>query len=208
MSETKMMRPPMEVQYREELEALAANDAARKPIGWKLSPQAVRTFILGSKKPLPYNGKEITIKKKYYGNDTLIERCIDHEHGDRAVTHFRRISPSDAAGTGTPPEAGLRADASGFSVLQLKLETGRTHQIRVHMAAVGHPLLGDSLYNPSVIPLFEKGRPLPGAELPYGLARQALHSWKLDLTHPITKEPMHFTAPVPDDMAVLLNMSG
>ncbi len=85
MSETKMMRPPMEVQYREELEALAANDAARKPIGWKLSPQAVRTFILGSKKPLLHNGKEITIKKKYYGNDTLIERCIVTLAGNRGL---------------------------------------------------------------------------------------------------------------------------
>ncbi len=85
MSETKMMRPPMEVQYHEELEALAANDAARKPIGWKLSPQAVRTFILGSKKPLQYDGREITIKKKYYGNDALIERCIVTLAGNRGL---------------------------------------------------------------------------------------------------------------------------
>ena len=85
MSETKMMRPPMEVQYREELEALAQQDTARKPIGWKLSPQAVRTFILGSKQPVPYGNGEITIRKKYYGNDALIERCIVTLAGNRGL---------------------------------------------------------------------------------------------------------------------------
>ena len=85
MSETKMMRPPMEVQYREELEALAQRDTARKPIGWKLSPQAVKTFILGSKQPIPYGDGEITIRKKYYGNDALIERCIVTLAGNRGL---------------------------------------------------------------------------------------------------------------------------
>lgn len=85
MSETRMMRPPMEVQYKEELEALAQGDTARKPIGWKLSPQAVRTFILGSKKPIPCKNGEITIQKKYYGNDTLIERCIVTLAGNRGL---------------------------------------------------------------------------------------------------------------------------
>ena len=75
----------MEVQYREELEALASQDTARKPIGWKLSPQAVRTFILGSKKPIPYGDGEITIQKKYYGNDALIERCIVTLAGNRGL---------------------------------------------------------------------------------------------------------------------------
>ena len=85
MSETKMMRPPMEVQYREELEALERRDTARKPIGWRLSPQAVKTFILGSKQPVPYGDGEITIRKKYYGNDALIERCIVTLAGNRGL---------------------------------------------------------------------------------------------------------------------------
>ncbi len=93
-----------------------------------------------------------------------------------------------------------------YSVAEIHLETGRTHQIRVHMAAIGHPLLGDSLYNPSIIPLFDKEVPKPGVPLPYGLARQALHSWKLDFTHPITKKPMHFEAPVPEDMQFFLSV--
>ena len=85
MSNAGMMKPPVEVEYREELEALASVDTAKKPIGWKLSPQAVRTFILGSRQPVSYNGRQITIQKKYYGNDALIERCIVTLAGNRGL---------------------------------------------------------------------------------------------------------------------------
>ncbi|MBE5871616.1 MAG: AAA family ATPase [Lachnospiraceae bacterium] len=85
MSEQNRMRPPMEAAYKEELEALATNDSERKPIGWKLSPRAVRTFILGSRESLPYQGKEIVIGKKYYGNDALVERCIVTLAGNRGL---------------------------------------------------------------------------------------------------------------------------
>ena len=85
MSDQNYMRPPVEVAYQEELEALKATDTARKPMNWKLSPQAVRTFILGSEEPIPYQGKQITIQKKYYGNDALIERSIVTLAGNRGL---------------------------------------------------------------------------------------------------------------------------
>ncbi len=85
MSSAGVVRPPVEVEYREELAALAASDTARKPIGWKLSPQAVKTFILGSRQPLVYEGRQVTIQKKYYGNDVLIERCIVTLAGNRGL---------------------------------------------------------------------------------------------------------------------------
>ena len=66
----------------------------------------------------------------------------------------------------------------------LKLETGRTHQIRIHMKYLGFPLIGDYLYNP---------------DMRY-IGRQALHSAKLSFVHPMTKESMCFEAPLPDDM--------
>lgn len=72
MREKAMMRPPMEEAYKEELEALALSDTGKRPVGWKLSPRAVRTFILGSSQPIEYNGKQVEIRKKYYGNDGLI----------------------------------------------------------------------------------------------------------------------------------------
>ena len=79
------IKPPVEIRYAEELEALKANDDGRKPENWQLSPKAVRTFILGSNKALKYNGKSIGIKKKFFGNDALVERCIITLAGSRGL---------------------------------------------------------------------------------------------------------------------------
>lgn len=97
-----------------------------------------------------------------------IERTTDPLHGDPAVTHFRTL------------RCGTEA-----SHVCLKLETGRTHQIRVHMTSIGHPLLGDTLYAP------DRDHPI---------GRQALHSASLEFCHPITGKRMHFDAPLPEDM--------
>lgn len=96
--------------------------------------------------------------------ESVIERCVDFEKGDRAVTHFWRLDYRD-----------------GYSLVRLKLETGRTHQIRVHMKYIGHPLTGDYLYNPDY----------------RILDHQALHSWKLAFCHPVTGEQMQFQAEPP-----------
>lgn len=77
----------------------------------------------------------------------------------------------------------------GGSLVQLELDTGRTHQIRVHMAHLGCPLTGDFLY---------------GREQRDLIARPALHSYFLSFTHPITREPLSFTQPLPEDMAAVL----
>ena len=73
----------------------------------------------------------------------------------------------------------------GYTHIQCRLETGRTHQIRIHMKYLGYPLIGDYLYNPDM----------------EQIQRQALHAWKLSFVHPITGEKMQFTAPLPEDMA-------
>ena len=101
--------------------------------------------------------------------DSTIERCVDFENGEHAVTHFNRLSYDSKR---------------DVSLLELRLETGRTHQIRVHMKHLGHPIIGDFLYNP---------------DYKY-CDRQALHSASLNFTHPITKKEMHFTSPLPDDL--------
>ena len=77
------------------------------------------------------------------------------------------------------------AEENGLSLVKLLPETGRTHQLRVHMASIGHPLAGDWLY---------------GTEDPALIARPALHSFALTLTHPVTEETLHLTAPLPEDM--------
>lgn len=80
-----MLKPPVEKYYEEELKALEANDKGPKPNNWRMSPKAVRTFILGSSKPLMLDGKKVEIKKKFYGDDTLIERCIITLAGNRGL---------------------------------------------------------------------------------------------------------------------------
>lgn len=85
MDEQKLLRPPVEVRYREELKALKAADSGKRPENWQLSPRAVRTFILGSKAPIEYEGGIVTIGKKYFGNDALVERCIITLAGNRGL---------------------------------------------------------------------------------------------------------------------------
>ncbi len=104
---------------------------------------------------------------------STIERQVDFSHGESACTHYRRLSYN--------PDLNL-------SCLSLKLDTGRTHQIRVHMSYIGHPLPGDFLYCP---------------DYRY-IDRQPLHSFCLSFTHPVTGDPMEFTAPLPKDMECLL----
>ena len=83
-------------------------------------------------------------------------------------------------------------DGTTFSLLRCELETGRTHQIRVHMASIGHPLLGDDVYGGDKTK-FEAKRKSQ-------ITGQCLHAGELQLVHPRTKELMTFTAPMPNDM--------
>ncbi len=98
---------------------------------------------------------------------SIIERQVDFEKGEHALTHYSVLK-----------------EENGYSLISLKLETGRTHQIRVHMKYLGYPLIGDYLYNPD------------NADM----SRQALHSYRLAFVHPMTGQPMEFTAPLPEDM--------
>lgn len=119
-------------------------------------------------------------------NASTIERQVDFINGQTAITHYRRLAHTDAC-----------------SLLSLHLETGRTHQIRVHMSHLGYPLLGDFLYHPDYSdtkPASESDA-LPHILMPKQIKRQALHSYRLQFTHPITGIPMDFSAPLPADMA-------
>lgn len=79
------IKPPVEIRYKKELEALKATDTGKVPVNWQMSPMAVKKFILGSDEPIIYNGEEILIKKKYLGNDALVERCIVTLAGNRGL---------------------------------------------------------------------------------------------------------------------------
>lgn len=97
---------------------------------------------------------------------SIIERCID-ENGKKSITHYKVLE-----------------DFKNYSLVLCKLETGRTHQIRLHMSSIGHPLLGDTLYGTS-------------SNL---ISRQALHSYKIKFIHPIAKKELELKANLPEDI--------
>jgi 23S rRNA pseudouridine1911/1915/1917 synthase len=98
----------------------------------------------------------------------------------------------------------------GMTLLELRLKTGRTHQIRVHCAAMGHPIVGDPVYHPRKL-LKNLTQTFPGipahlVEVVKSAGRQMLHAWRLGFVHPETGEKMMFEAPLAEDMATLLNV--
>ena len=102
--------------------------------------------------------------------------CVNHQNGKDAVTHYRVLNRF-----------------SQYTHIECRLETGRTHQIRVHMASIGHPLLGDNVYGPARCPV-------------NGLVGQTLHAGVLGLTHPRTGEYLECTAPLPEYFEKLLRI--
>jgi 23S rRNA pseudouridine1911/1915/1917 synthase len=93
-----------------------------------------------------------------------------------------------------------------FALLELKIETGRTHQIRVHMSSLGHPVVGDALYGaPGELKSQSNKRRAPGMPATLTLGRNFLHSAALQLTHPRTKELLKFYRPLPNDLETLLH---
>jgi len=105
------------------------------------------------------------------------------ENGKEAITHYT-----------------IEANFPGCTFVRCRLETGRTHQIRVHLAYIGHPLVGDRVYQRGVPKCVPQLR-----ELLNGFPRQALHATRLALAHPLTGEQMEWESPLPEDMAELLD---
>ena len=139
--------------------------------------------------------KEHTVQRAYraivYGNFDTEEGSIDapigrdkkdrkkmavcYQNGKPAITHYRVLQQFD-----------------GYSYIECRLQTGRTHQIRVHMTSIGHPLLGDEVYGKR--------------QSKYKLEGQCLHAMTLGFVHPVTKEFMEFSAPLPDYFEHLLTI--
>jgi len=120
--------------------------------------------------------KQGTINKPIARKEnSIIERCVN-DNGDKAITHYEVLNE-------------LTINDKEVSIVKCLLETGRTHQIRVHMSYIGHPLLGDDLYNGNLSLI----------------NRQALHSYKISFIHPVTKKQVSYEAPLPNDLNFFIN---
>ncbi len=138
-----------------------------------------------------HDRKKMAVVRGTFGN---IEAS---EHGRHAVTNYKRLK-----GYGQRPNAAIGSPL--ISQIECRLETGRTHQIRVHMAHIACPLLGDPLYGKQRA--FKTAKSEAELQLQAALAnlkRQALHAAELGFIHPISKEEMIFQAPLPDDLKAL-----
>jgi len=115
------------------------------------------------------------------------EKCAVRHDGKAAVTNYEVIEAF-----------------RGYAMLQIGLETGRTHQIRVHLSHIRHPIVADEMYGGKVVYPWQLEDREPAVEDPV-MARVALHAWKLGIRHPQTGKPMEFTAPVPADIQRLVD---
>lgn len=126
----------------------------------------------------------------------IIETLIERDPGNRL-----RMAVSDVSGREAVSSWRVAGRMAGCSLLHVRIHTGRTHQVRVHCAHMGHPVVGDELY---------AGKRWRGVENPVvrsatrKFPRPALHAWKLGIRHPLTDENMLFEAPLPEDMSQLL----
>lgn len=128
--------------------------------------------------------------------DAFVRGVVQHEEGEidepvgRAFLSRKRIIIKPAGGKPAVTYFRVKQRFAQATWLEIKPKTGRTHQIRVHLAHLGHPVLGDSLYGIKAV----------------GINRQALHASQLGFTHPQTKEKLHFEAPLPEDLKALVRL--
>ena len=155
--------------------------------------------------------KDRSVRKKYlalvYGELTKDTGTVDLPIG-RHTVHRKQMSTTTRKGRPAETSWRVREKFKGVTLLELTLKTGRTHQIRVHCAAMGHPIVGDQVYRSrkwlkDINRLFSGESSSMAAQLK-AVPRQMLHAWRLRLAHPCTGEIMAFESPIPTDMETVI----
>ncbi len=156
--------------------------------------------------------KARTVRKKYlalvYGELKEDAGTIDLPIGRHPV-HRKQMSTTTRKGRQAETVWQVREQFPGIALLELALKTGRTHQIRVHCAAMGHPVVGDPIYRNRKLlknnDKLSKAIPSPLADQLQTIPRQMLHAWRLGFVHPQTGHGMSFESPIPADMQALID---
>ncbi len=152
--------------------------------------------------------KNRTVRKRYLA---LVYGSVENTAGEIELPIGRHpVDRKKMSTTARHPRSALtywqvKKRYHGACLLELDIRTGRTHQIRVHCTAMGHPVIGDPVYcRRGDIKRFTRENPEMG-EMAAPINRQMLHAWKLSFRHPVTGKMNRFTAPLPDDMSQLIS---
>src|SRR6202044_365837 len=143
-----------------------------------------------------------TIDKPLDRDTRARDRMAVREGGREAITHWQVLERYQGEKPAKMTAKGAKPEAPAASLLLCQLETGRTHQIRVHLASIGHPLLGDEVYGPG---FRTKSALLPqeAQEALADLGGQALHAYMLTIEHPLTGKILRFRSELPPELARL-----
>jgi 23S rRNA pseudouridine1911/1915/1917 synthase len=185
----------------------------RPGIVHRLDKDTSGTLVVAKSEPalnhLAAQFKNRTVEKTYLA---LVRGRVRDTGGEirlpigRHQVHRKKMSVTSRRARTAHTEWTLRDRLGGASLLEVHLKTGRTHQIRVHCAAIGHPILGDAVYggrrqrSESVFDNLGNAVPIPG--------RQMLHAWRLTIVHPATGRGMRFESRMPADMAAVVERLG
>ena len=149
-----------------------------------------------------------TIKKEYiaitHGCPELTADCIDAALGVHPkIREKYAVRPESGKPSKTIYE--VQEEFRGYSLIKCKPRTGRTHQIRVHMAHIKHPIVGDDMYGGKVVYLWQLKDQQQKVEEPV-MTRCALHAYTIEFKHPTTEQMVRYEAPLPPDMQNLLEL--
>jgi 23S rRNA pseudouridine1911/1915/1917 synthase len=161
----------------------AKHDRAHEGLAKQFAAHTIdrRYIAIASGRPIPPSGRiEASLARSTINRKKMA--IVEAGRGKHAITHYETVET-----------------LKGATVIQCKLETGRTHQVRVHMAHIGHGLLGDPVYGKNRKPMSETLSRL-------NFARQALHAAHLGFVHPVTGIEVALTSKIPDDMRELMNV--
>jgi len=193
--------------------AAGGGDAARAGIVHRLDKDTSGLLVVAKSEAVHRALQELIrgreLRREYLA---LVEGCPPARSGtiDAPIGRDRRVRTRMSTDTDVPRAARthfeLERAYAGFALLRVTLETGRTHQIRVHLQAIGHPVAGDPEYNRARGPASAghvAGSGTPSGQL--GLRRQFLHAARLAFAHPITGERIDVSSPLPPDLRAVLD---